>query len=91
VQQIQRDIIQNWSRPPSARNGMQVILRVYLVPTGEVVDVTVLEGSGNEAFDRSAIQAVRKAERFDVPVDAEQFEKNFRQFSVLFKPDDLRD
>ncbi|MBT4163062.1 MAG: hypothetical protein HOE54_17285, partial [Gammaproteobacteria bacterium] len=34
VAQIQREIIQNWSRPPSARNGMQAILRVHLVPTG---------------------------------------------------------
>ena len=32
VSQIQREIIDNWSRPPSARNGMEVLLRVFLVP-----------------------------------------------------------
>jgi len=90
VGQIQRQIIQNWSRPPSARNGMQALLKVYLVPTGEVVDVAVVESSGNEAFDRSAILAVRKSERFVVPPDSREFEKNFREFSVLFKPEDLR-
>ncbi len=90
VGQIKRDIIQNWSRPPSARNGMQALLKVYLVPTGEVVDVVVAESSGNEAFDRSAVLAVRKSERFAVPQSARQFEKNFREFSVLFKPEDLR-
>ena len=90
VSQIQREIIQNWSRPPSARNGMQALLKVYLVPTGEVVNVTLTHGSGNDAFDRSAVLAVRKAERFVVPAESAQFERNFREFEVLFRPDDLR-
>ena len=90
VAQIQRDIVQNWSRPPSARNGMQAVLRVFLVPTGEVVDAIVEESSGNDAFDRSAISAVNKADRFIVPVESRQFERNFREITVLFRPDDLR-
>lgn len=90
VGQIQADIIQNWSRPPSARNGMQTLLKVFLVPTGEVVDVSVLESSGNAAFDRSAIQAVRKVRRFDVPRESRLFEDKFREFEVLFRPEDLR-
>ena len=90
VAQIQREIIQNWSRPPSARNGMETLLRVHLVPTGEIIDVKVIEGSGNDAFDRSAILAVRKSERFVVPADTLRFERDFREFTVLFRPDDLR-
>lgn len=90
VAQIQRDIIQNWSRPPSARNGMEALLRVFLVPTGEVVNVVVEESSGNDAFDRSAILAVRKIGRFQVPGQSRQFERNFREFTVLFRPEDLR-
>ena len=90
VAQITRDIIKNWSRPPSARNGMEAILRVFLAPTGEVANVSVLESSGSEAFDRSAMLAVQKAERFLVPTDARQFERNFREFTVLFRPEDLR-
>lgn len=90
VAQIQQEIIQNWSRPPSARNGMQAILRVVLIPTGEVVNVQVDESSGNHAFDQSAILAVRKAERFLVPQDMRSFEANFREFTVLFRPEDLR-
>ena len=90
VAQIQRDIIQNWSRPPSARNGMQALLRVFLVPTGEIVDVFVEESSGNAAFDRSAMLAVNKTERFLVPSESRQFERNFREFTILFRPVDLR-
>lgn len=90
VSQIQADIISNWSRPPSARNGMETILRVFLVPTGELVKVVVEDSSGSDAFDRSALLAVEKAEPFDVPDDPTQFERRFRQFTVLFRPEDLR-
>ena len=90
VAQIQREIIQNWSRPPSARNGMEALLRVILVPTGEVVDVQLEKSSGNEAFDRSAMLSVRKVRRFMVPADSRRFERDFREFTVLFRPDDLR-
>jgi colicin import membrane protein len=90
VGQIQREIIQNWSRPPSARNGMKSLLRVILIPTGEVIDVKLEDSSGNDAFDRSAVLAVRKAGRFQVPTDVKRFERDFREFTVLFRPDDLR-
>ena len=90
VAQIQREIVQNWSRPPSARNGMEALLRVRLIPTGEVVDVKVEDSSGNDAFDRSAVLAVTKARRFVVPTDSMRFERDFREFTVLFRPDDLR-
>lgn len=90
VAQIQREIIQNWSRPPSARNGMEALLRVRLVPTGEVIDVKLEASSGNDSFDRSAMLAVRKSQRFVVPSDAMRFERDFREFTVLFRPDDLR-
>ena len=88
--QIRKDIVQNWSRPPSARNGMQSVLRVFLIPTGEMVDVMIDESSGNEAFDRSALLAVRKTDRFSVPSDTLMFEKNFREFVLVFRPEDLR-
>ncbi len=90
VTQIRRDIIANWSRPPSARNGMQAVLQVFLVPTGEVVNVVVQDSSGNEAFDRSAVLAVSKAERFLVPAESRQFERFFREFTIRFRPEDLR-
>ena len=80
---------QNWSRPPSARNGMQAKLLVELIPTGEVVAVSVVESSGNSAFDRSAEQAVRRARRFEVPAQNSIFEDHFRQFYFLFQPEDL--
>ncbi|AFV00951.1 cell envelope integrity protein TolA [Simiduia agarivorans] len=89
---ITQRIIMNWSRPPSARNGMQCTLSIQLVPTGRVIDVKVLQSSGNAAFDRAAEQAVKKAERFPelVGMDPQLFEKSFRQLNLVFRPEDLR-
>ena len=82
----------NWSRPPSARNNMEAELILQLVPTGEVVGVTVVKSSGNAAFDRSAEQAVLRAERFpelrNLPIRV--FDNYFRRFRLKFKPEDLR-
>ena len=80
---------QNWSRPPSARNGMSARLLVELIPTGEVISVAVVEGSGTAAFDQAAEQAVRQARRFPVPDNNSQFERYFRRFYFLFQPEDL--
>lgn len=86
---IYRRVVANWSRPPSARLGMEAKLLVELIPTGRVVSVTVVESSGNAAFDRSAEAAVNKAREFEVPAESELFESHFRNFSLLFRPEDL--
>jgi len=88
---IRQIIAQSWLIPPSARNGMIALVRLQLVPTGEVVGVTVVQGSGNAAFDQSVIQAVERAERFYElqDLDTAVFERNFRTFDLLFRPEDL--
>ena len=82
-------LVSNWSRPPSARNGMSATIRVELFPNGELNTVSLIESSGYEVFDRSALAAVRKARKFKVPSDTSLFEKQFRSFTLLFKPEDL--
>ena len=89
---IQQTVINYWSRPPSARNGMETLLSIQLIPTGEVVSVNVIRGSGNRAFDQSAINAVKKAGSFPElqNLPPREFEKTFRRLSLLFRPEDLR-
>ena len=96
VQQVaalmQARITLNWRRPPSARNGMEALLTISLVPTGEVVGITVATGSGSNAFDRSAIAAVERVGQFpEVAVlSISDFERYFRRFPLRFRPEDLR-
>ena len=51
-----------------------------------------IRSSGNTAFDRSAINAVEKAGAFPElqKLPSREFEKTFRRFRLLFKPEDLR-
>lgn len=96
VQQVaalmQARITQNWRRPPSARNGMEALLTISLVPTGEVVGINVSTSSGSNAFDRSAIAAVERVGQFpEVAVlSISDFERYFRRFPLRFRPEDLR-
>lgn len=89
---IRQRIEQNWSRPPSARKGMQCELLIRLVPTGRVVGVDIVSSSGNDQFDRSAVQAVTKAEQFPEikEMRPEVFERYYRELRLVFNPQDLR-
>jgi colicin import membrane protein len=89
---IRDTVVNYWSRPPSARNGMEALLAIQLVPTGEIVSVSVVRSSGSVAFDRSAMNAVEKAGSFPElkNLPGGEFEKTFRRFQLLFRPEDLR-
>lgn len=80
-----------WSRPPSARNGMRAVLRVNMLPTGEVTEVVIERSSGDPAFDRSAENAVYRAQPFSelqqLPINV--FNRDFRSFILEFQPEDL--
>jgi len=91
---IKRLISQNWQIPPSARNGMMATVELRLVPTGEVVGATIIQASGDPVFDRSVLQAVERAGSFTELQDLAQqdrslFDRNFRTFTLVFRPEDL--
>ena len=87
---IKAYVEQNWSRPPTTRAGMQALLRISLLPTGEVRDVRIIQSSGNAAFDRSAQQAVHKAGPFRELIDLKPHQRDaFKEFNMVFKPEDI--
>ncbi len=88
---IQQLVQERWSRPPSARNGMRAVLQIQMLPTGDLLDVTLTQSSGDVAFDRSAENAVYAAAPFselrELPINV--FNANFRSLSLIFEPEDL--
>jgi colicin import membrane protein len=86
--QIEAKISQVWSYPPSARPNMEVVVRIQLIPTGEVINVSIITSSGNEALDRSVLAAVSRAQPLPVPKDIRLFEQQFRNFIMPFRPED---
>ncbi len=67
--------------------GIACVLRVRLNPGGEVVNVSIAESSGNEIFDRRAVNATEKASPLPVPDDVATFDRlNLRENNILFEP-----
>lgn len=89
---IENQVYRRWSRPPSARNNMVALLTIRLLPSGDIVSVTIKESSGNDALDRSAVSAVKRVERFAFirEMESRLFEANFREFDLKFNPQDMR-
>ena len=78
-----------WSRPLSARNGMSVKVRIRMVPTGDLVGTALIASSGDDIFDRSALQAIEQAAPLPVPADIRLFDQYFRTLQLVFSPQDL--
>jgi len=89
---IIHDLVQqNWSRPPSARNGMTAVLRIHMVPTGDILNVEIVSSSGDAAFDRAAETAINRVGRFTElqGMPTNMFNANFRTLLLTFRPEDL--
>jgi colicin import membrane protein len=92
---IQALVEQNWTPPPTARNGMVAVVKIDTVPTGEIVNQYIVVSSGNAAFDRSVITAIARLGRIDELAelskkDYDAYNRNFRSFRFKFAPTELR-
>lgn len=84
---IQGIIHQHWSKPVGfSLTGLSCIVLVDLLPTGEVIRVSITRSSGNLVFDRSAEVAVYKASPIPMPSDP-VLAKEARQLEFLFNPE----
>ncbi|MEX0622672.1 MAG: cell envelope integrity protein TolA, partial [Saccharospirillum sp.] len=89
-QQVQRA----WSRPMELRvmdlRDRETVVRINLLPTGEMQgEPVIVSGSGIASLDQSALRALQRIRRFEVPEDIQAFNQNFRSFTITFKPEDL--
>lgn len=82
---IQERIQRNWLRPPGSPAGLSCLVKVRLIPGGDVVSVNVVRSSGDVVFDRSVEDAVLKASPLPLPEDAKLF-KHFREINFNFDP-----
>ena len=84
---IRQKVSRNWVRPPGASQGLKCMVKVRLVPSGEVLEAKVVRSSGNTVFDRSVENAVYKAAPLPIPTDTDLFDF-FREIEFLFNPGD---
>ncbi len=81
---IRAKITRSWHKPPGSKEGQTVVLRLNLFPTGELSNATIIKGSGDPVFDRSALSAAKSISKYPVPSGNRVFERHFRQFSMSF-------
>ena len=87
---INRAVSNNWTRPPSARNGMSVQVQIEMLPDGTITNASVARSSGDAAFDGSAVSAVRRVGRIPEMQTLSPSEFNpYRSFKTTFTPEDL--
>ena len=82
---IQDKIQRNWLRPPGSPQGLSCLVKVRLIPGGEVASVNVIRSSGDPVFDRSVESAVLKASPLPLPSDPSLF-THFREINFNFDP-----
>jgi colicin import membrane protein len=85
IAMIENRIKQHWDRPLSARPGIDCIVNVVQLPSGDVMSAQVATCNGDDAVRRSIERAVMDASPLPKPPNAALFQRNLR---VNFKPDE---
>lgn len=86
---MMKKVTQNWRKPLGMEaSALSCLIEVQLLPTGEVLEVHVVETSGSFEFDRSAELGVLKSSPFTMPPD-EKARAEFRNFRFRFKPSEV--
>jgi len=84
---LRNKLHQHWRQPLGVDfNKFSCKIAVRLMPTGDVIDVTIVQSSGSVEFDRSAELAVRKASPLPMPTDP-ALAREFREFDFIFRPE----
>jgi colicin import membrane protein len=81
---IKQKVQNNWIKPEGWGKGVKCVVKVRMVPSGEVVSATVTRSCGNSLYDRSVVNAVHKASPLPVPKDSTLFEP-FRSIEFTFE------
>ena len=85
---IKRQVKENWKRPNNLNINLKTEIQLNLVPTGEILSATIIKGSGNRAFDESAMSAILKVKSFEgLTMQMKLFDQHFRNFILIFTPE----
>ena len=82
---IKQKVERNWIQPPGEIAGLNCVVRVRIMPGGDVIDAQVIQSSGNAVFDRSVERATRKAAPLPLPDDP-RLASDFRILEFVFRP-----
>ena len=84
---IQKKFIELWNKPFVLNEDIKVSIKIKLAPSGEILSKTLIESSGNDKFDDSAMKAVSNISFLKEVSNLrrEDFERSFREINLVFK------
>lgn len=84
IKQLVKD---NWTEMGNPVPGTSVELMISMLPDGTITNVIVSRGSGNKAFDNSAMNAARNIGKIREvqKLDLNTFNQNYRQKKFIFE------
>lgn len=65
--QLQKYIRDRVSFPLNAPEGASAVVRIFVTPSGRILNQRILRSSGNDAHDEAILRDVQKAEKIPVP------------------------
>ena len=82
---IKKQVVDNWNKPKGVSQNLKTEIEIDMVTTGEILSYRILKGSGNEAFDESAMKAISRVNTFDgLVMQPKLFDDHFRKFILIF-------
>ena len=85
VGRIRAKVRSNWLLPLDLQGNPEAVFEVVQLPTGEVISVKVLKGSGNGAYDEAVYRAILKSSPLPLPAERADFS---RVLKLTFRPRD---
>ena len=76
----------NWLLPATSKHGLHCLLHIQIDTLGNVISVKVVNSSGDRAFDRAAVAAMRQAAPLPLPADPKA-RAEFKSFNFKFNPE----
>tara|TARA_B100000073_G_scaffold9749_2_gene8225 strand:+ start:1093 stop:1698 length:606 start_codon:yes stop_codon:yes gene_type:complete len=88
--QVIKDIEGIWVRPNSLKKGMYADFSLRIDRSGTIKEVNIMRTSGNDTFDRAAMNAIKKYKKIKGmdKIDEETYRIYFANFTLRFNPDD---
>jgi colicin import membrane protein len=83
---IKQKVSRSWLKPAGNIKGLKCVVRVRVIPGGEVVSAQVTRSSGNRVFDDSVEKAVFKASPLPMPKDPDVAAR-MREIDFEFVPE----
>ena len=77
-----------WIKPKNIQNNLICDIKIKINPRGSIVDISLINSSGNIRFDNSALQAVRRVETFSFfnEITKKTYEDVFKNIVISFNP-----